>query len=342
MAPRDSAPLGRNHPLYQRIFDVKNARFLSEQELVDRLAASDFVLLGERHDNPDHHRLQARLLRGLIARGRRPAVAFEIFDLADGPALSRHLRSRPHDAYGIAEAVNWRKKGWPPWKMYYPIVKAAVDAGLPVLPANLSRKRVHELSSAAAKASLANAEEASAQTMELLGITEAGRKIIELGLDDPIDEATERKMTKAIRDTHCGHAPERMVKPMIFSQRARDAQMAAAMVAGAGVADGGATGVGAEARGAVLIAGFGHVRSDRAVPAYLKKLRPDASVASLAFIEVMQGTLTPRAHARAVGESSLPFDYVWFTGRMDSEDPCEVFRKVLEKMRRGHGEAETG
>ncbi|MGZ9157183.1 MAG: ChaN family lipoprotein [Candidatus Binatia bacterium] len=34
-----------------------------------RLARAEFVLLGEKHDNPDHHWLQAEVLRGLIAAG---------------------------------------------------------------------------------------------------------------------------------------------------------------------------------------------------------------------------------------------------------------------------------
>jgi len=29
----------------------------------------------------------------------------------------------------------------------------------------------------------------------------------------------------------------------------------------------------------------------------------------------------------------LPFDYVWFTPRVDESDPCEKFREQLEKMR---------
>jgi hypothetical protein len=31
---------------------------------------------------------------------------------------------------------------------------------------------------------------------------------------------------------------------------------------------------------------------------------------------------------------ALPFDYVWFTPGVDAEDPCEKFRKSLERLRR--------
>ena len=58
---------GRNHPLTGRIWDVSSAGFIDRQNLFIRLARADFVLLGERHDNPDHHLLQAEVLRSLIA-----------------------------------------------------------------------------------------------------------------------------------------------------------------------------------------------------------------------------------------------------------------------------------
>src|SRR5690348_2390749 len=72
------SPLGRDHPLTGRIWDVSSTRFINRETLVNRLAGADFVLLGERHDNPDHHLLQAEVLRSLIAVGRRPAVGFEM------------------------------------------------------------------------------------------------------------------------------------------------------------------------------------------------------------------------------------------------------------------------
>src|SRR5881628_2241103 len=64
------SPVERAHPLVGRIWDVKAGAFLSEETLLSRLAGSRFVILGERHDNPDHHALQAKLVRALIDAGR--------------------------------------------------------------------------------------------------------------------------------------------------------------------------------------------------------------------------------------------------------------------------------
>ncbi|MFQ5521385.1 MAG: ChaN family lipoprotein, partial [Candidatus Methylomirabilia bacterium] len=115
--------LGRDHALTGRIWDVSAASFVDGRTLVSRLARGRFVLLGEKHDNPDHHVLQARLLRALIAVGRRPAVGFEMFNTDDAPAIATHLASAPTDAAGLGEAVGWDERGWPDWATYQPIAQ---------------------------------------------------------------------------------------------------------------------------------------------------------------------------------------------------------------------------
>jgi hypothetical protein len=91
-----------------------------------------------------------------------------------------------------------------------------------------------------------------------------------------------------------------MLDPMALAQRARDATMAERMLA-------------APARPVVLIAGDGHARADRGVPAQLRARSPGARVVAVAFLEV-------QADARAPGPG--PYDYVWYTPRATDEDPC--------------------
>ena len=64
------------------------------------------------------------------------------------------------------------------------------------------------------------------------------------------------------------------------------------------------------------------LRRDFGVP----RLLPAGDVASLAFLEVTPGTTAP--------PGGMPYDYVWYTPRVDDRDPCERFRKPLEQMRR--------
>ena len=292
--------MARGHPLAGSIWDVKASRFVEARELSQRLAASRYVLLGERHDNPDHHALQARLVRELGAAGRRPAVGFEMFSTDDARALARHLAVNPKDAAGLGDAVNWKRSGWPDWRVYQPIAQAALDASLPIVATNLSR--------------------AATDALRKNGLAGLGPMVVtQLKLDAPPSPVTRAAIAQEIRESHCGQAPEGQLDRMVDTQWARDARMAEAL-ARAGGPD-----------GAVLIAGAGHVRKDRGVPAHLARHAPGTTVASLALLEVEARATAPADYA-ARFDGALPFDYIWFTPRIDDVDPCETFKKSLEQL----------
>lgn len=314
-APRAAPPGGwktsveEDQPLVGRIWDAAHGRFLSEDELVARLAAPRFVLLGEAHDNPDHHLLEALVIRRLVAAGRRPAVAFEMLKPDQAPALARVL-ARPDATPGeLRRAVGWDRSGWPAWPLYEPVFAAVLDAHLPIVTANLSDR-----------------------TLALLldhgvGALDAATRT-RLGLDHPLPPDERRAMADEIRAAHCGYAPEDALPGMVDVQRARDGAMAAAL-------EGAARRPGAD--GAVLVAGNGHVRRDRAVPWHLRVAGvPAGAIASLAFLEVPVGEVAVTDPARDLEErvgSARAFDYVWYTPRVDAVDPCELFRQKLEKLR---------
>jgi uncharacterized iron-regulated protein len=295
------APLGRAHPLAGRVWDVAASRFVDPAEVRTRLAASRYVLLGETHGNPDHHRLQAWSLRALIDAGRRPAVAFEMLTDDHASAVARYLAGRPPDAAGLGDAVAWARSGWPDWRLYQPIADLAVAHGLPILTANLGGTTVRALARGGAGA----VDPALASRW---------------GLGAPLPAPAEVVMANEIREAHCGHASDRMVTGMIAAQRARDARMAESLLAG-------------ERDGAVLIAGAGHVRRDHGVPFHLARRAPGARVLSVGFLEVRDDLTSPPDYGARFGVAAPPFDLVWFTPRTDDQDPCERFRKSLEKLR---------
>ena len=296
------SPLGRDHPLTGRIWDVSSGKFIAGQSLVARLARADFVLLGERHDNPDHHRLQAEVIRSLIAVGGRPAVGFEMFDLDDADAIAEHLAAAPNDAAGLGKAVSWNERGWPDWAMYQPIAEAALEAKLRIVPTNLPL--------------------ATARKMRSAGLAALDPRIIHaLGLDQPLSESRSAKLAADIRASHCGYASEDSVKAMVAVQRARDAQMAESLIAAG------------EPNDAVLVAGAGHVRTDYGIPIYLAKAA-GKRVVSIAFLEVDDQKLEAQNYARSYSNGRLPFDYVWFTPRVDDEDPCEKFKSQFDELKK--------
>ncbi|MBI4955517.1 MAG: ChaN family lipoprotein, partial [Myxococcales bacterium] len=104
------------------------------------------------------------------------------------------------------------------------------------------------------------------------------------------------------------------------AQRARDATLAARVREAAAVGEAGAV---------VLIAGAGHVRADRGVPAALGAELGAAAVGepalvTVAFVEVVRGELDPVSYLEAppAAPAREPFDFLWFTPRVDEDDPC--------------------
>jgi uncharacterized iron-regulated protein len=247
------------------------------------------VLLGEKHDNPDHHRLQAAALRAMVAGGRRPAVAFEMFDSEQQPAIDRYRANPSATADGLGRATHWESTGWPPFELYGPIARVAFDNGLALVAANIPLGRIRALVHE--------------------GTHALGPDLVDLGLERRFPPALEASLESELRASHCGHLPDAMIGGMALAQHARDAYMARAAIR----ADRG--------QGTVLVAGNGHVRLDRGVPYYLLRQKPGTSVASVAFLEVIDGMSEPQAYAKPIGADELPFDFVWFTPRVDDEDP---------------------
>jgi uncharacterized iron-regulated protein len=279
-------------PLVGKIWQPSSAAMVDERTLFAGLARADFVLLGEQHDNPDHHRMQAKAIRALVTAGRKPSVLLEMLEPDDDALVERYRADPRATAGGLGPVLAWEKRGWPAWSEYVPVVEVAFDAGLPTLSANLPRSVVH---------GIAHEGIAALPTGE----------VIRLGLETPLPPALEASLEEELRSSHCGQLQESMVGPMALAQRARDGQMALRMLAsGAPV---------------VLIAGAGHVRVDRGVPMRLRDAKPTVRVVSVAFVEVDTRRGSPDDYASRFGATTLPFDFVWFTPRASDEDPCARF-----------------
>ncbi|GMU08909.1 ChaN family lipoprotein [Corallococcus caeni] len=288
--------LHRDHPLVGRIWDVAAGRFVDESALRAAVVPARFVLIGERHDHPDHHRLQAELVRAKTDAGQRPALAFEMLDVTQQPAVDAALKARPEDAEGLAKAVDWANSGWPAFSLYEPVFTAGLQAHLPIVAANLPRAQVRAL--------VMKGPEALPSDLRS-----------RLGLEAPVPEAEAEAVREELDRSHCGQLPREMLEPMALAQRARDAMMADRLLETV------------PADGAVLITGNGHVRKDRAVPAHLERRAKDVSVLSVALLEVSPEALKPQDYATAVDASALPYDYVWFTPAMPEDDPCKALRE---------------
>lgn len=294
----------QTHPLVGQLYDVQAKAFVPFDRLFEAAQAHAYVLLGEQHDNADHHRMQAWLLRELGARELTPAVVLEQVNRGDEDLLEQALAAHPRDAAGMAAALSWEDSGWPPFRDYRPLFEAALEEGLVLKAGNLSRDEIRTL--------IGMKPDAEARRRELQQ---------EFAWVPALEGPALERITEDIRESHCGMAHAGMVEAMIEGQAARDAVMARTLV-----------GAKTEFGAAVLIAGFGHTRRDFGVPRLLALLDEEAGVLSLGMLEVRGGAVAVADYAEVFG-GSLPFDFVWFTPRVSNDDPCETFRASLERMK---------
>ncbi|SOB96036.1 ChaN family lipoprotein [Stappia indica] len=286
---------GADHPLSGRVWSVAQSTFVLPAEVETAVAAARFVLLGEIHDNPDHHALQARLLEAAGEGARKPAVVLEMLPRDRQGDVDAYLVSGNGTAEGFGEALGWAESGWPDYAIYRPVIEVAVAQGLPVVAGDTPRGERRRI---------------AAEGMAALGADE----VAALRLSEPLGEAADAVMLDTLFDGHCGMMPREALTPLVAVQRLRDARLADAMIS-------------AGDDGAVLIAGSGHVRKDVGAPRYLAWRAPDAEAVAVGFVEVREGESDPALYAGGTADVPPPYDYLWFTPRKDRGDPCEGLKE---------------
>lgn len=225
---------------------------------LDRLPAADIVVLGEVHDNAEHHLNQARAVAAIAPR----ALVWEMLT----PEQAARMPEDRQDAQAVAEAVSWEGSGWPEFDLYHPILLAAPEArvygaGVP----RQSARRVFEEPAAQVFADLFGAE---ADTF---------------GLENALLPADQTAREAEQAEAHCHALPAHLLPGMVSAQRLRDAALAHKALQA--LADTGGP--------VVVIAGSGHARNDIGIPALLRQVPEAPAVISLGQIEADPGRDAP-------------------------------------------------
>jgi len=203
--PEWQSPEGREHPELGLIVDLRSDAVLTPAQLVAELQAQDRLLVGERHDNPDHHALQLWLLRVLAEERPQGSLLLEMLDpqqqaLVD--AVRREVREGRVPA-DLPEALGWQR-GWD-WAQYGALVSHALAQPYPLLHANLGRGEIMSIYRAAP--SLQGRKSAAAAVSEAL--------------------------LAQIEVSHCGMLPASQLPAMLAVQQQRDRRMAERTLAAA-------------------------------------------------------------------------------------------------------------
>lgn len=218
----------------------------------EMLTEADVLILGEVHDDPVHHRVQARTLERMAALGIAPMVVFEMIPTDLQEALDDHLDRVREGTDGMAEVLLWRERGWADFELYRPVFQAALDSDLRVLAGDLPAIAADAVRAKGA-AGLASFDQ------------------VKYGLDLPLPAAVADDLRAVLVASHCEPPVEAALPIMLDVQRARDGSMAEAVRKAA-------------QRGpVVLIAGEGHARKDWGVPAVLARSAPHLRVVSVAL-----------------------------------------------------------
>ena len=201
--PAWQSPEGLQHAELGQIIELRTGAQLTPAQLLERLAVAPKVLVGERHDNPDHHALQLWLLRALAAQRPQGSLLLEMLTpdqqvKVDQVRAAIATGQAPQD---MLDALAWQP-GWA-WSLYGPLVQHALRQPYPLLAANLERREIMQIYT---------------QVPQLQGQASTAQ---------PVRVA----LLQQIRQSHCNLLPESQLPAMLAVQQQRDRRMAEALIA---------------------------------------------------------------------------------------------------------------
>ena len=159
--------------------------------LLDHVLPTPVLLLGEQHNAPEHQALQRDVV---LTLARREQLGALVMEMVEQGRSTQGLASDADEAR-VRDTLGWTEQsGWP-WRVYGPVVMAAVRSGVPVIGGNLPRAQM--------RGAMDNAT-----------------------LDGLVSDGVLRRQRDGIRDSHCGLLPEGQIAPMTRIQLARDRAMA--------------------------------------------------------------------------------------------------------------------
>lgn len=219
-----------------RIVDLRTGREASFEAMVNDSMGARAVYVGEEHDRPEHHELQAAVVRALHRRDRSLAIGMEMFQRPFQAALDDWVAGRIDEEELLAR-TEWEERWGFGFEMYRPILEHAREHRIPVVALNAPR----EVTRAIARGGL-----------EALTV-EQRATLPELDLDD----ARHRALVEEALAGHHG-MDETTLERFYTAQVVWDETMAEAVAETLAAPD--------APRRMVVLAGGMHVREGRGIP----------------------------------------------------------------------------
>jgi uncharacterized iron-regulated protein len=128
----------------QRVYDTVRQSFADFEAMLADLAKADVVFVGEQHDDPNTHRLEAAILDGLRRRSVSVILSLEMFERDVQPMVTAYL-----DGTTSEDEFLKASRPWPRYATdYRALVETAKAERWPVIAANVPRRYASEVAKA--------------------------------------------------------------------------------------------------------------------------------------------------------------------------------------------------
>src|ERR1043165_4283478 len=91
----------------ERVFATAKKQFADFEVMLAELARADVIFVGEEHDDPNTHRLEAALLEGLAPRRTDIVLSLEMFERDVQEPMSHFLTGHLDEAEFLKDARPW-------------------------------------------------------------------------------------------------------------------------------------------------------------------------------------------------------------------------------------------
>ena len=276
------------HELVGLIWSNASQDFVPVTDFLSSIEDSKYLILGEKHDNPDHHALQLSILNHLLDLDKVSLVSFEMMDTSSQSQLDGLLQAEIDNLKSLKAYLEWDDEGWD-WSFYGPLIYSSYISDVSLAASNITNSRM----------------------MEIYGLEELPSEL------DIFDDPTMTRLMQDIDESHCGLLPESQFPAMVRVQQGRDYSMAKSLVSENG-----------EQIKILIAGNYHARKDlgvPRYLTASDPELS-DSEIVSVSFMEVAQGEMDPTAYSQATGNLA-PFDFLWFTPVVSEEDYCSSLRQ---------------
>ena len=128
-----------NTTVHYKIYDTKNQKIISVDDIVNNMDRADVLFFGEEHSDSTCHILESAIFNKLVTKyPGKTALSLEMFETDCQNVLNEYLAGLIREKNFITEARAWQN-----YKDYRPMIELAKTSHIPVIAANAPARYVN-------------------------------------------------------------------------------------------------------------------------------------------------------------------------------------------------------